>query len=210
MTKLGTAPSSREIEIFEACSEIHAQGLSVSAISVRNKIGGGSFSTISPVVKAWKEKQKDIELANTAVPDEVMNELLPELQGLLHRVWHVSSTKHNALMQSLIGQQESKLKTVEADSQSLEDEVVRQEKLIDNLTKQLDEKALQHKELEEKVSVLQEAQNELVIAKFKLQDQGEKMALVQSQLDEARHSQEDALRKLHIAEGKLEALEEQH
>lgn len=44
--------------IFDICDQLTAQGVKPTLIRVRSALGGGSFSTINPLLQQWKEEHK--------------------------------------------------------------------------------------------------------------------------------------------------------
>ena len=76
-----------EERIIEAAEKLEAQGVNPTQVTVREALGGGSFATIGPVLKRWKEaKKEDGQLAEVRVP-EAITERLEQLQGA---VWQAA------------------------------------------------------------------------------------------------------------------------
>lgn len=76
-----------ENRIIEAIEKLEAEGVSPTQVAVREALGGGSFATIGPVLKEWKEsKKEDHALAEVQVP-EAITERLEQLQGA---VWQAA------------------------------------------------------------------------------------------------------------------------
>lgn len=74
-----------EERIIEAAEKLEAQGVNPTQVSVREAMGGGSFATIGPALKRWKEsKKEDDKLAEVHVP-EAITERLEQLQGAVWR-----------------------------------------------------------------------------------------------------------------------------
>lgn len=72
-----------EERIIEAAEKLEADGVNPSQVTVREAMGGGSFATIGPVLKRWKEsKKQDSELADVVVP-EAITERFEQLQGAI-------------------------------------------------------------------------------------------------------------------------------
>ena len=70
-----------EERIFEIAEKLEAEGVNPTQVTVREALGGGSFATIGPVLKKWKEsKKQDDQLAEVRVP-EAITERLEALQG---------------------------------------------------------------------------------------------------------------------------------
>lgn len=72
-----------EERIIEAAEKLEAEGVNPTQVTVREALGGGSFATIGPVLKKWKEsKKEDSHLAEVRVP-EAITERLEQLQGAI-------------------------------------------------------------------------------------------------------------------------------
>ncbi|EEF4955314.1 hypothetical protein GKT70_17465 [Salmonella enterica] len=71
-------------DVVNACNKIYAEGKNVTLDAVR-AITGGSFSTISPLVKEWKAEQSGV---NTALQSGIARTDVPEkLTELLDTLW---------------------------------------------------------------------------------------------------------------------------
>ncbi|ECI5749232.1 hypothetical protein D5P88_25130 [Salmonella enterica subsp. enterica] len=71
-------------DVAKACNELSVQGKNVTLDAVR-AITGGSFSTISPMVKEWKVEQSGV---NPSLESSVARTDVPErLTGLLATMW---------------------------------------------------------------------------------------------------------------------------
>ncbi|HAF2131445.1 TPA: hypothetical protein G9F27_005829, partial [Salmonella enterica] len=71
-------------DVVNACNELYAQGKNVTLDAVR-AITGGSFSTISPLVKEWKAEQSGV---NASLESSVARTDVPEkLTELLKTLW---------------------------------------------------------------------------------------------------------------------------
>jgi chromosome segregation ATPase len=76
-----------EDRIIEAAEKLEAEGVNPTQVTVREALGGGSFATIGPILKRWKEsKKEDGKLAEVRVP-EAITERLEQLQGA---VWQAA------------------------------------------------------------------------------------------------------------------------
>lgn len=76
-----------EERIIEIAEKLEAEGVNPTQVNVRDALGGGSFATIGPVLKKWKEsKKEDSQLAEVRVP-EAITERLEQLQGA---VWQAA------------------------------------------------------------------------------------------------------------------------
>ncbi|HDC2549031.1 TPA: DNA-binding protein, partial [Salmonella enterica] len=71
-------------DVVNACNELYAQGKNVTLDAVR-AITGGSFSTISPLVKEWKAEQSGV---NASLESSVARTDVPvKLTELLNTLW---------------------------------------------------------------------------------------------------------------------------
>jgi predicted RNase H-like nuclease (RuvC/YqgF family) len=58
--------------IIKVCNQLTEQGVKPTLEKVRSELGGGSFSSINPVLKQWKEeKEKSDTLSNIDLPYEI-------------------------------------------------------------------------------------------------------------------------------------------
>jgi hypothetical protein len=57
MTSTPLEPNLKD-RIFEICENLYKKSEKVSREKVRSVLGGGSFSTIGPMIKEWKEQKK--------------------------------------------------------------------------------------------------------------------------------------------------------
>jgi len=44
--------------VFNICNQLTEQGVKPTLVRVRNELGGGSFSTINPFLRQWKESRR--------------------------------------------------------------------------------------------------------------------------------------------------------
>src|SRR5690606_40605394 len=58
-------------EIIDAAEQLVAEGVNPSMQAVRERLGGGSFATISPVLREWKENREATTVAVLEMPSDV-------------------------------------------------------------------------------------------------------------------------------------------
>jgi len=79
--------SSNKEKIIAVAEKLESEGVNPTQVTVRQALGGGSFATIGPILKEWKEsKKEDHALAEIEVP-EAVTERLEQLQGA---VWQAA------------------------------------------------------------------------------------------------------------------------
>lgn len=105
--------------VADAAHAITKRGAKVTAVSVRTELGGGSYSTINPLINLWRDRQKERDqLAEVDVPDEIA------LHGeeLIARVWRMAVTQasetHDVLRRELA--------TIRAEGEAEQDEIISQ------------------------------------------------------------------------------------
>lgn len=66
------APPIAQELVFNVCDELKREGQPVTNDSVRRRLGGGSFLTIAPLVRAWKLKEDErFRISQFEIPDQV-------------------------------------------------------------------------------------------------------------------------------------------
>ena len=66
------APTDQHARIVVAAEAVAARGENPTLTAVRSELGGGSYSTISPVLRAWKAAQaRDDEPVREPLPDRI-------------------------------------------------------------------------------------------------------------------------------------------
>ncbi len=57
-------------QIIEAAEALKSAGVNPSMAAVRERLGGGSFATISPVLREWRESQEQRATVAIEMPAE--------------------------------------------------------------------------------------------------------------------------------------------
>ncbi|HAU7790996.1 TPA: hypothetical protein JES96_001104 [Salmonella enterica subsp. enterica serovar Wangata] len=84
-------------DVVNACNEIYAQGKNVTLDAVRS-VTGGSFSTISPMVKEWKAEQSGV---NASLESSVARTDVPaKLTELLNTLWSAAMAAASQKMEA--------------------------------------------------------------------------------------------------------------
>ena len=73
--------NSNKEKIIAVAEKLEAQGVNPTQVTVREALGGGSFATIGPVLKEWKESKKENHALTEIQVPEVIIERLEQLQG---------------------------------------------------------------------------------------------------------------------------------
>ena len=163
-------------QVFLICDRLIQAGVKPTAQRVREELGGGSFSTISPLLKEWRDSQGDKE----AVPD-----IPPEAQKAVYQatalLWRFA-TEHQAeainavrqechrIEQEALAERDEALREIEIleknlnlleselkDKARLELQVQKQQMALDSTLKSCEELKAENQALRKQVST---AQNE--------------------------------------------------
>lgn len=62
-------------DIIDTAEQLTAEGINPSMQAVRQRLGGGSFATISPALREWKEKREATTVAVLEMPSDVKGAL---------------------------------------------------------------------------------------------------------------------------------------
>ena len=91
-------PSSPPEAVAHAASELLAQGRPVTDVAVLELTGGGSMYTLVPLLRAWREDQKDrCARDEVDLPDPV----LEQVRDLATRIWRDATEEAQAAADAL-------------------------------------------------------------------------------------------------------------
>ena len=79
-----TTPEDTQQRIINAIERIQRRGEKITGTAVRAELGGGSFSTITPILKQWRESHRQLSSAVQEIPDSIRDRLL-HLGGMIFR-----------------------------------------------------------------------------------------------------------------------------
>lgn len=76
MHDFSTEPKVTRDKVFAAADKLLADGTKPTMVAIKDALGGGSFSTISPLLAEWKDaKRQAVAVIKTPVPDTVTKAL---------------------------------------------------------------------------------------------------------------------------------------
>lgn len=185
--------------VAEAAERLVARGQSVTNQAVLEILGGGSMSTIVPLVRAWKAEQKEREaLAEVHVP-ETIAQLAHELAG---RMWRDAQREATVATEAL-GREMKTLRQDYAASRAELEENLKQAEQAHDAAQQARRAA------EEEAAKLRSAHDDLSLAHVRATDRiealQEKVTDLQAALAKAEARAERAEERLAVlAKGALE------
>jgi len=130
--------------IIEICDRLAEQGIKPTLEKVRTELGGGSFSTINPVLKQWKESRESNDSPATIdLPNEITaiglkaagmiwkaaNDHCNDLvKAIRHEADQLTEQAHNERDEAL-----GEIQRLESENQRLTAKVTQQDELIGDL-----------------------------------------------------------------------------
>lgn len=76
--------------IFQICDDLNEKGQKPTLDRVRQALGGGSFTTIQPLLREWKDKRSE---EPTSTPAAVPDDIRGMLDSLAAQIWAKASAK---------------------------------------------------------------------------------------------------------------------
>lgn len=124
-------------KIFSICEELQKNGVKPTLEKVREALGGGSFSTINPILKEWKEQQATSEQPVLELPAEAL-QAVSQAAAL---IWKIASDKSTELTNSIKTECETLLKEANAEKEEALKEIASLEQLSEKLKSELEKQA---------------------------------------------------------------------
>jgi chromosome segregation ATPase len=191
-------------KIWEAADALDAEGFPPTLAAVRKRLGGGSFTTISEAMQAWKAKKA----AGVPAPAEPLPAAVREqVEAAGAAIWKAAA----ALAAERLEADRAALAEVKSD---LEQRASEAEAAADEQDQRAEraeaEAARLAAELEQARAAAQEAQalaGELKATREHLQTERDRSIELRAELDAARSAEREARDAAARLQGKLEALE---
>ncbi|ECB4609569.1 hypothetical protein EXP93_23460 [Salmonella enterica subsp. enterica serovar Braenderup] len=168
-------------DVFDACNKIYCDGKNVTLDAVR-AITGGSFSTISPLVKEWKAEQSGV---NTALESGIARTDVPaKLTELLNTLWNSAMVAASEKMEA----ERQLLNDYKAELENERHELIY---ASDRIACELDDLKFDFKLLDTNYKALQELHNNLerenITLRAELEARSKIIASNESVLSEVTH-----------------------
>ena len=136
-------------DIINAAEALERDGEKVTMETVRQFLSGGSFATISPVLREWKENRK----ISSAIVIDIPVELKKAAERMEYEFWKVASGLANERITTVQAKADAKVEEAQAERDETLKEIDRLETELKNLTGQLLTKDEKIAELEKAFSV---------------------------------------------------------
>lgn len=126
-------------DVEAICDELIEIGGRISTISVRDKLGKGSLSTIQKHISTWKEKNSDTTITETSVITSIPEGFLSEGQKLLEKIYQLADRQHAEITNKIKSEYAKKNAEIEAlmaeNNDYVEKVVIENEKLVSDIAK---------------------------------------------------------------------------
>lgn len=123
-----------EIRVQEAIERINARGEKVTNNSVKTELGGGSFSTISPIIKRWRESQR--ATTPTIVMPEHIKERGIQVLSMFYQECDEEAKQDNVKLKQ---HYENNMRDLETENDEQAKELIRLEEKLSDALKGLQE-----------------------------------------------------------------------
>ena len=131
--------------IFAAADALAAEGIeSPTNDQVRERMGGGSLTHISPVMREWRESRK----AEVSAALEMPADLKKAVETSVGRVWTVASQLASVTVETVRQETDALIEAADDERDEALAEVTRLEKLVAELQKSLTDKELKVSEVQ--------------------------------------------------------------
>lgn len=157
-------------KIFSICEALSKSGIKPTAEKVRDELGGGSFSTISPIIKQWRENQ---------CKAEPLPEIPPEAQNAVNHataiIWKIANEHHVEAINAV----KLECSRIEQEAIAERDEALNEIRFLESQIKELNAR-IESLETQSKAMVLEK--NDLELEARKQQLAMDSMSLANSEL----------------------------
>lgn len=191
--------------IVKAAQELVSEGVNEPTNeAIRKRLGGGSLSHISPVMREFRSGRKDQVAAAVVMPGE----LKAAIESNLAQVWSVATKIANASVEVLKVDSDKKVSVANIERDEALEEIFRLESGHSTLLSQLDSAGIEIKKLSQVVIDLQTSNNknstDIAVSRAKLDAKEEQVVLLKSELS---RSQEE-VKTLQKVANKMELMAE--
>jgi len=178
-------------EIIDAAEQLVAEGVNPSMQAVRERLGGGSFATISPVLREWKENREATTVAVLEMPSDV--------KGALDRfgadLWKTASTLATAQFEKLKDESRS---SIEAANKERDEALEEIQRLESQILEQNNQMSSVNTEVERLKSLVDDERKKNAALQQRNDDLQETVVGLKTDLKESREDGKQALEKLDV------------
>ncbi len=159
--------------IFSICDELNDKGVKPTLARVREALGGGSFSSIQPLLREWKDQRQASAITHTA---DTPSELIELAKSMATQIWAKTKAEADLELKAVKKELGEKLASAEEERDDAMAE-------IKKLEGRLDYELKHSKELVESIRTKEEKLRTLEFNKNVLQDKYEDLLYVQTKYE---------------------------
>lgn len=190
-------------QIHEAADKLSAEGIRPTQTTVREALGGGSFTTIGVALKTWREEQQQHEeLKRTEMPDNIKDEGIV----LIAKIWQTADQLAN---DKLVSEREA----IAITNGDLRAEVIDKEKVIETLeaegVQRLESLGLANEKADKAINIAEEKSEECVQLNSLLIETRHKLDMEQERTATAQAASLEINNKLDSTREQLENVNQQ-
>lgn len=176
-------------EIIGAAEQLVAEGVNPSMQAVRERLGGGSFATISPVLREWKENREATTVAVLEMPADV--------KGALDRFgadfWKAASSLATAQFEKL---KDESRNSIEAANKERDEALEEIQRLESQILEHDDQISLVNTEIERVKNLVDDERKKNAALQQRNDDLQETVAGLKADLKDSRDDGKQALEKV--------------
>ena len=172
-------------DVAELCNSFVSAGEEPSTVKIHKQLGRGSYSTITKLIKQWKETDgKEAQAAQLPAVIELPASFTDEANLFLKKIFHLAETEHKAAIERNTLEKEQAIAQAQAEAQEaidvsnqtselndelsstideVKNELVEKEKIIVSITRDLEDSKKEYSQLEADYSALEDSSTKLTI-----------------------------------------------
>ena len=193
---MNVKPEIRE-KILSAVQRLQAEGItSPTNDQVRERMGGGSLSHISPVMREWRESQKSAVTAALEIPADLKR----VIESALGQVWTAAGKLASQEIERVSQEAREAVDTVTGERDEALTEISRLEAVISGMKTELHDQAEQLRKQGERLDNLAAENNALAAdnasQKVLVAERNEQIKMLRAELHDARADGKELQNKL--------------
>ena len=185
-------------DVHNTADRLESAGQKVNMDSVREALGGGSYSTISPALKSWKERKRQTENIIQKMPEE----LAMAGRKLSAQIWEVASSLVSEEFSKQQTKDKSKIDSLTAERNEAQQEIARLEQQISDAQAALSKADEANKKQEKE---LNKQRTSLSAQEARVDDRNITIGKLESQAKELKNENKSLLKRCGELEGVLSA-----
>lgn len=200
MTKPGyTISQDKQQQIWQAADALAAAGTSVTMRAVKEHMGGGSFSYISPVLRAWKEARKPRFRVGDELPEELQLVVSAAVSHIAQRFHESFTGLADECIERATGELDYRLAAVNSQLAEMESECA-------TLETERDREVTQREHLSQ---INADQNNEIKLLNSRLIELTETLGTLEATLAQRENQLNDAQHQLQLLQKRHEQRQEQ-